>query len=106
MPDATVIDGGGRTLMPGLADTHTHIAFGSLPQMSLLVGLPSYNAIHSTVDAKAMLMRGVTVIRDMSGDTFGLKRAIDEGLVPGPRIYPSGVRSARREGIRTCDRRR
>ncbi|MGI9372184.1 MAG: amidohydrolase family protein [Hyphomicrobiales bacterium] len=87
---AKVIDGGGRTLMPGLADTHTHIAFASLPQGKLLTGLPSYNYIYATADAKAMLMRGITSIRDMGGDTFGLKAAIDEGLVQGPRIYPSG----------------
>ncbi len=87
---AKVIDGGGRTLMPGLSDTHTHIAFASLPQGKLLTGLASYNYIYSTADAKAMLMRGVTSIRDMGGDTFGLKEAIDEGLVVGPRIYPSG----------------
>ena len=88
--DATVIDGGGRVLMPGLADTHTHIAFASLPQMDLLVGRPGYNYIYSTVDAKDMLMRGFTVVRDMGGDCFGLKKAIDQGLVEGPRIYPAG----------------
>ena len=38
-----------------------------------------------------MLMRGVTSVRDMGGPVFGLKRAIDEGIVPGPRIYPSGA---------------
>ena len=87
---ATVIDGGGRTLMPGLSDTHTHIAFGSLSQAEFLVGLEGYNYIHSTKDAEAMLMRGFTSIRDMGGNTFGLKKAIDEGIVPGPRIYPAG----------------
>ncbi len=87
---ATVIEGDGRTLMPGLADTHVHLAFASLPQMQFLTGLPGYNYIHSTKDAKGMLMRGVTVVRDMGGDVFGLKKAIDEGVVPGPRIYPSG----------------
>ena len=88
---ATVIDGGGRTLMPGLADTHVHIAFATLPTQLLLNGLESYNYIRSTVDAKSMLMRGLTVVRDMGGDTFGLKQAIDEGLVEGPRIYPAGA---------------
>ena len=36
-------------------------------------------------------MRGFTTVRDMGGPAFGLKRAIDEGLVAGPRIYPSGA---------------
>lgn len=85
-----VIDGGGRTLMPGLSDTHVHITWTTLPQASLLTGLPDYNAIHSTVDAKDMLMRGFTSVRDMGGSSFGLKKAIDQGLIPGPRIYPSG----------------
>ena len=88
---ADVIDGGGRTLMPGISDTHTHIAFGSLPLPQMLTGLESYNYIHSVKDARDMLMRGVTSIRDMGGDTFGLKQAIDEGIVPGPRIYPTGA---------------
>jgi len=55
-----------------------------------MTGLPSYNHIYATVDARDMLMRGFTSVRDMGGNTFGLKQAIDEGLVPGPRIYPSG----------------
>src|SRR5215831_15651641 len=37
------------------------------------------------------LMRGFTTVRDLGGPSFGLKRAIDEGIVPGPRIYPSGA---------------
>ena len=89
--DATVIDGGGRTLMPGLADTHVHLGFASLPQAQLFTGRPGYSYIYSTGDAEAMLMRGVTVVRDMGGDVFGLKQAIDEGRVPGPRIFPSGA---------------
>ncbi len=88
--NATVIDGGGRVLMPGLSDTHTHVMFASLPEAALLVGEPNFNVIYATKDAEAMLMRGITTIRDLSGNTFGLKKAIDEGLIPGPRIYPSG----------------
>jgi imidazolonepropionase-like amidohydrolase len=53
--------------------------------------MPAYNHIASTIDARDMLMRGVTSVRDMGGASFGLKQAIDEGLVPGPRIYPSGA---------------
>jgi imidazolonepropionase-like amidohydrolase len=41
--------------------------------------------------AEATLMRGFTTVRDLGGPVFGLKRAIDEGVVRGPRIYPSGA---------------
>jgi imidazolonepropionase-like amidohydrolase len=86
-----VIDGEGYTLMPGLSDTHVHIAMASLPIQDLLVGLPGSAYINSVVDAEKMLMRGVTSVRDMGGDTFALKQAIDSGRIPGPRIYPSGA---------------
>ncbi|WP_448212345.1 amidohydrolase family protein [Colwellia sp. MEBiC06753] len=85
-----VIDGGGKTLMPGLSDTHTHMGMVTLPQMALIAGDPGFAYIYSVVDAEAMLMRGFTSVRDMGGDVFGLKKAIDMGLVSGPRIYPSG----------------
>jgi len=87
---ATVIDGGGRTLMPGLSDTHVHLAFATIPQAQMFTGFPGYAYVRATKDAEDMLMRGITSVRDMGGDTFGLKQAIDEGIVPGPRIYPTG----------------
>jgi imidazolonepropionase-like amidohydrolase len=86
-----VINGGGRTLMPGLADTHVHLAFASSTQGQTFTGNYEYNIINSTRDAEGFLMRGVTVVRDMGGPVFGLKKAIDDGIVPGPRIYPSGA---------------
>ena len=89
--NAQIIDGGGRILMPGMSDTHVHISFASISIGTLLNGMPGYNHIRSTIDARGMLMRGITTVRDMGGASFGLKQAIDEGLVPGPRIYPSGA---------------
>ena len=50
-----------------------------------------YLNLMAAVEAEATLLRGFTTVRDMGGPSFGLKRAIDEGLVPGPRIYPSGA---------------
>ena len=87
---ATLIDGSGKVLMPGLSDTHVHLSMASLSQQATLMGERSYVYIYSVGDAKDMLMRGVTSVRDMAGDTFGLKMAIDQGRIPGPRIYPSG----------------
>lgn len=88
---ALVIDGGGRVLMPGLIESHAHLSFAGLPLADLLTSLPSYGQVKAVADAEEFLMRGVTSLRDMGGPVFGLKRAIDEGVVPGPRIYPSGT---------------
>jgi len=88
---ATVIDGAGRTLMPGLIDAHTHIMFISLPQVVLLTADVGFVNLAAAKAANDMLMRGFTSIRDLGGPSFGLKRAIDAGLAVGPRIWPSGA---------------
>ncbi|MGI9354448.1 MAG: metal-dependent hydrolase family protein, partial [Rhizobiaceae bacterium] len=89
--NANVIDGAGRVLMPGMIESHAHLTWAAIPMMDLQNALPSYEQVVATAQAQKMLMRGVTSVRDMGGPVFGLKRAIDEGLVPGPRIYPSGT---------------
>lgn len=93
LPDAAVtrIDGGGRTLMPGLIDAHTHIMFATVPQTALLTADLGYLNVAAVKAAHDMLLRGFTSIRDLGGPVFGLKRGIDAGLVPGPRIWPSGA---------------
>jgi imidazolonepropionase-like amidohydrolase len=90
-PGATVIAGGGRVLMPGLIDAHTHIMFASLPKAALLTADLSFLTIVATKEAQATLMRGFTSIRDVGGPSLGLKAAIDAGIVPGPRIWSSGA---------------
>ena len=87
----TRIAGGGRTLMPGLIDAHAHMAMSVVPLRLLATADPNYSQIVQARAAGEMLMRGFTSARDLSGPTFGLKRAIDEGHVPGPRIWPSGA---------------
>ncbi|HEY1655988.1 MAG TPA: amidohydrolase family protein [Candidatus Tumulicola sp.] len=85
------IDGGGLTLIPGLIDAHWHAL---LTRPSIAVALTAdWNYVHTlaVAEARATLMRGVTTVRDLGGPAFGLKRAIDEGVAPGPRIYPSGA---------------
>src|SRR5262245_3052296 len=89
-PGATVINGGGRTLMPGLIDTHQHLNQGGLTPADLLTGNVFYIGIAQGKYATGTLMRGVTTVRDPGGDSLGLKRAIDEGLVPGPRVVTAG----------------
>lgn len=86
-----VVNGGGRVLMPGLIDAHWHAVMASVPQMLLMTGDPSYIQLLAARQAEATLMRGFTTVRDLGGPVFGLKRAIDEGVVIGPRVYPSGA---------------
>jgi imidazolonepropionase-like amidohydrolase len=88
---ARTIAGGGRTLMPGLIDMHWHAMLVRPSVPVLLTADVGYLNLMAGAEATNTLMRGFTTIRDLGGPTFGLKRAIDEGIVPGPRIYPSGA---------------
>jgi imidazolonepropionase-like amidohydrolase len=88
---ATRVAGGGRTLMPGLIDMHWHAMLVRPNPAMAFASDPGYLNLLAGAEATATLMRGFTTIRDMGGPSFGLKRAIDEGLLPGPRIYPSGA---------------
>jgi imidazolonepropionase-like amidohydrolase len=77
--------------MPGLIDAHWHAFMAATPQMLLMTADPSYLHLLAARQAEATLMRGFTTVRDLGGPVFGLKRAIDEGVMIGPRIYPSGA---------------
>lgn len=90
-PGATLVEASGRVLMPGLIDAHAHVMIATLPQMVALTADLGYVHHAAGRTAEAMLLRGFTSVRDMGGPSFGLKRAIDEGLLVGPRIYPSGA---------------
>src|SRR5262245_2879573 len=86
-----LIDGGGRTLMPGLIDAHWHTMFVRGSPAELKTNDIGYSNLVAADEARDTLLRGFTTVRDVGGPAFGLKRAIDEGLVPGPRIWPSGA---------------
>jgi imidazolonepropionase-like amidohydrolase len=88
---ATVIDAGGRTLMPGLIDAHWHAMLVRPTPAEALTWDVGYFNLVAGAEATETLLRGFTTVRDVGGPAFGLKRAIDEGVVPGPRIYPSGA---------------
>src|SRR5262245_45160003 len=89
---ATVlIDGGGRTLMPGLIDMHWHTMMVRPTPAQLLTADIGYLNLVAGAEATDTLMRGFTTVRDVGGPAFGLKHAIDEGAVAGPRIFPSGA---------------
>jgi Amidohydrolase family len=85
---ATMIDGNGRTLMPGLIDMHTHLGWMEIPMATALSSDFHYLALRSARGAEHMLMQGFTTARDLSGNVYGLKRAIDEGYAVGPRHHP------------------
>jgi len=89
--DARVIDCGGRVLMPGLIDAHWHAMMASLPMSVLLTADVGYINLVAAEEAGKTLLRGFTSVRDMAGPAFSLKRAIDGGIVAGPRIWPSGA---------------
>ncbi len=90
-PAARVIEGNQRTLMPGLIDCHAHLEFYNLPAADFVSSPGDYLQLRQAPAARAFLMTGFTSVRDAGGPTFGLKRAIDEELLIGPRIWPSGA---------------
>lgn len=89
--DARVIDGGGRVLMPGLIDAHWHAMLAGISQIIALTAEAPYVHLVAAREAERTLLRGFTSVRDMGGPTFPLKRAIDQGIATGPRIFPSGA---------------
>lgn len=89
--DATVIDCKDRVLMPGMIDAHWHTIFAAVPLPVLMTGDPGIIFTSSTAEAERTLMRGFTTVRDMGGPVFSFKQAIDSGIIPGPRIFPSGA---------------
>jgi imidazolonepropionase-like amidohydrolase len=93
-----VIDGGDRTLMPGLIDAHWHAFVAAAPMTDALSADLGYLNLLAGRQASETLMRGFTSVRDMAGPVFGLKRAIDCGVIAGPRIWPSGAMISQTSG--------
>ena len=87
---ATVIDGGGRTMIPGLIDVHWHTSYCCASQSTVITGDILEIAIRGAIGAERTLMRGFTTVRDVGGNPFATKKMIDAGEIPGPRILPSG----------------
>jgi len=94
------IQGGGRTLMPGLIDNHVHIALSTTGQAELLSPATTAEVLQARATAEAgdILMRGFTSVRDMGGPMLTARPAIDRGELPGPRIYPSGAMISQTSG--------
>ena len=94
-----VIEGTGRTLMPGLIEAHAHLMLmgPSLPAMEAGSTWEDF-AIHGAAMAEMYLMQGFTTLRDAGGTNGGIPRAIDAGTIVGPRVYPSGAFLSTRGG--------
>lgn len=89
--DARVIDCADRVLMPGLIDAHWHTLYAAVPLAVLTSGDPGGMFAAAVPEAQRTLMRGFTTVRDLGGPVFSFKQAIDNGVIPGPRIFPSGA---------------
>ena len=89
--DTTVIDGGGRTLMPGLIDMHSHMALSATSMVALESSTWEALGARTALVAEETLMDGFTTVRDAGGmNGKGVKKMIDGGELSGPRIFPSG----------------
>jgi imidazolonepropionase-like amidohydrolase len=89
-PDASVIDCGGRTLMPGLIDCHVHVVLSEV-FIRQLENVPlTLMTARAMSSMRAMIDRGFTTVRDTGGADWGLKAAVDQGLIEGPRMFISG----------------
>ena len=93
---ATVIDLPGETLVPGLMDLHSHLLLHpyneTLWDDQVLKEPVPYRTLRAGKQARATLMAGFTTLRDLGTEGAGyadvsVKRAIDEGMIPGPRLY-------------------
>lgn len=83
------IDGKGKFLMPGMSDAHVHLMGNANDMMDFLQGATGTLYGNTIAEAKRMLLRGFTTVRDMGGDTAPVKGLIDRGVFEGPRIFPS-----------------
>jgi imidazolonepropionase-like amidohydrolase len=89
-PGARQIDLGGRSIMPGLIDCHVHATIFETELQQLVLAPPSLTAIRAAGVLRGMLERGFTSVRDAAGADWGLKAAVEQGHVAGPRLFISG----------------
>ena len=89
-PGASVVDCGGRTLMPGLIDCHVHVVLSEVVIRQLENVPLTLMTARASALMRAMLDRGFTTVRDTGGADWGLKAAVEQGLIEGPRMFISG----------------
>ena len=89
-PDAAVVDCGGKTLMPGLIDSHVHVVLSEV-FIRQLENVPlTLMTARAMGLMRGMIDRGFTTVRDTGGADWGLKAAVDQGLIVGPRLFIAG----------------
>ncbi|HEX5565250.1 MAG TPA: amidohydrolase family protein [Sporosarcina sp.] len=87
--DEQVIDAAGGSILPGFIDTHVHMMLEFSPIQERLATPFSFMYYQAAQYLKATLDAGVTSVRDALGTDLGVKKAVDEGLIPGPRLQLS-----------------
>ncbi|MCH7546442.1 MAG: amidohydrolase family protein [Planctomycetes bacterium] len=93
--DAEILDFGDMTLLPGLMDMHTHLCYdleGDWVNRAVREGAADA-ALRGSRNAMITLLAGFTTVRDVGAGGFAdisLMRAIDNGIVAGPRMFPAG----------------
>jgi imidazolonepropionase-like amidohydrolase len=88
-PDATVVDAQGGFILPGLIDTHVHLLFDGVNIMQEMVTPFSMRFYKTITTMRNTLDAGITSVRDAGGADAGLKMAVEQGVVPGPRMQIS-----------------
>jgi len=80
------VDLAGKGLLPGLIDCHVHVVVSPGPRHELLQTPFSYRFFRAVANLQTTLATGITTARDAAGADLGLKRAVADGLVQGPRL--------------------
>ena len=83
------VDVGGRTLLPGLFDCHTHVCTSYIDPLRRALQPFSYQFFEAQRNLLATLRVGITTIREAGGADLGVKQAVEDGLIPGPRMQIS-----------------
>ncbi|MGN6793989.1 MAG: amidohydrolase family protein, partial [Streptosporangiaceae bacterium] len=89
-PDALRVNLAGAYVLPGLIDSHVHVMASSADMADLARWPVTYNAHRTARLLGQMLDRGFTTVRDMAGGDYGTWRALEEGLIRGPRLFYAG----------------
>ena len=88
--EAERIDVGGRVVMPGLCDAHVHVTAATADLAAMRHWSPAYVTAQAAQELEETLMRGFTTVRDGAGADWGLAKAVEEGLLVGPRLFFCG----------------